>query len=113
MLIPCRPSTFDLAAIKTTVSLVRLLDKPAFVVFTAGPPHASRMYEEAVELVQGFGIDACPNILPDRAVYRHASAAGASVIEFEPDGKAAAEIAALHMWTIAHVNMSTIAREGV
>jgi chromosome partitioning protein len=75
VLIPCRPSAFDLAAIKTTVSLVRLFDKPAYVVFTAGPPHAPRMYEEAVELVQGFGIEACPHILPDRAVYRHASAA--------------------------------------
>jgi chromosome partitioning protein len=92
VLIPCRPSAFDLAAIKTTVSLVRLFDKPAYVVFTAGPPHAARMYEEAVELVQGFRIEACPHILPDRAVYRHASAAGASVIEFEPEGKAAAEI---------------------
>jgi MinD superfamily P-loop ATPase len=40
VLIPCRPSAFDLAAIKTTVSLVRLFDKPAYVVFTAGPPHA-------------------------------------------------------------------------
>jgi chromosome partitioning protein len=46
VLIPCRPSAFDLAAIKTTVSLVRLFDKPAYVVFTAGPPHAPRMYEE-------------------------------------------------------------------
>jgi chromosome partitioning protein len=113
VLIPCRPSAFDLAAIKTTISLVRLLDKPAFVVFTAGPPHAPRMYEEATELVLGFGIDPCPHILPDRAIYRHASAAGASVIEFEPDGKAAAEIAALHMWTIAQVNMSTTTHEGV
>ena len=52
-------------------------------------------------------------ILPDRAVYRHASAAGASVREFEPDGKATAEIKALHMWTIAHVDMSNIATEGV
>jgi cellulose biosynthesis protein BcsQ len=42
VLVPCRPSAFDLAAIKTTVSLVRLFDKPAFVVFTAGPPHAPR-----------------------------------------------------------------------
>ena len=113
VLIPCRPSAFDLAAIKTTVSLVRLFDKPAFVVFTAGPPQAPRMYEEAVELVQSFGIDACPHILPGRAVYRHASAAGASVIEFEPGGKAAIEISTLHMWTIAHVNMLTAPHEGV
>lgn len=36
VLIPCRPSAFDLAAIQTTVKLVQLLRKPAFVVFTAG-----------------------------------------------------------------------------
>jgi len=112
VLIPCRPSAFDLAAIKTTVSLVRLFDKPAFVVFTAGPPTASRMYEEVVELVQGFGIEPCPYILPDRAAYRHASAAGASVLEFEPQGKAAAEITALYMWTTAHVNMPTATHKG-
>ena len=64
VLIPCRPSAFDLAAIKTTVSLGRLFDKPAYVVFTAGPPHALRMYEEAVELVQSFGIEACPQHPP-------------------------------------------------
>ena len=91
---------------------MRLFDKPAFVVFTAGPPHAPRMYDEAIELVQGFGIEACPHILPDRAVYRHASAAGASVIEFEPEGKAVAEITALHAWTITHVNMTTVVNEG-
>ena len=111
VLIPCRPSAFDLAAIKTTVRLVRLFDKPAHVVFTAGPPHAPRMYQDAVDLVRGFGVEACLHILPDRAVYRHASAAGASVIEFEPEGKATAEISALHMWVTEHVNMSTRAHK--
>lgn len=38
VLIPCRPSAFDLAAIQTTAKLVQLLRKPAFVVFTAGAP---------------------------------------------------------------------------
>ena len=113
VLIPCRPSAFDLAAIKTTVSLVRLFDKPAFVVFTAGPPHAPRMYEEVSELVRGFGVEPCPCVLPDRAIYRHASAAGASVIEHEPGGKAAAEMRELYTWIIAHVDMSSSAKEGV
>ena len=111
VLIPCRPSAFDLAAIKTTVSLVRLFDKPAYVVFTAGPPQAPRMYEEAAELVRGFGVEPCPHVLPDRAVYRHASAAGASVLEFGPDGKAGAEITALYMWIIANVDMPARANE--
>ena len=51
VLIPCRPSAFDLAAIQTTAKLVQLLRKPAFVVFTAGLPNASRIYQEAGELV--------------------------------------------------------------
>jgi chromosome partitioning protein len=112
VLIPCRPSAFDLAAIKTTVSLVRLFDKPAFVVFTAGPPQAPRMYEEASALVRGFCVEPCPRILPDRAVYRHASAAGASVVEHEPDGKAAAEIRELYMWILTHVSTSLRANKG-
>jgi hypothetical protein len=41
VLIPCRPSAFDLAAMRTTLRLVELLSRPAFVVFTAGPPSAS------------------------------------------------------------------------
>lgn len=113
VLIPCRPSAFDLAAIKTTISLVRLFDKLALVIFTAGPPHAPRMYEEAIELVRSFGIEPCSQILPDRAAYRHASAAGASVVEYEPGGKAATEITTLHMWITAHVNMYTCAHEEV
>ena len=113
VLIPCRPSAFDLAAIRTTVKLIRLFDKPAFVVFTAGPPNAPKIYQDAIDLVRGFGIEACPHLLPDRAAYRHASAAGASVLEFEPDGEAAAEIAALHMWACAHVDMSISQHVGV
>jgi chromosome partitioning protein len=43
VLIPCRPSAFDLSAIQTTAKLVQLLRKPAFVVFT-GNPNAPRVY---------------------------------------------------------------------
>jgi chromosome partitioning protein len=42
VLIPCRPSAFDLAAIKTTASLVKMRGKPAFVIFTAGSPTMPR-----------------------------------------------------------------------
>ena len=107
VLIPCRPSAFDLAAIQTTVKLVQLLRKPAGGVFTAGSPNAPRMYEEADELVESFGISACPVQLPDRAAYRHASAEGRTVMETEPDGKAANEIQQLYKWTCRQIDMST------
>lgn len=99
VLIPCRPSAFDLAAIQTSAKLAELLRKPAFVVFTAGPPNAPRVYEEAGEVVAGYGTPPAPVILADRAAYRHATAGGASVMETEPAGKAAAEVRKLYAWT--------------
>ena len=106
VLIPCRPSAFDLSAIQTTAKLVQLLRKPAFVVFTAGSPNAPRVYEEAGELVDSYGTPPCPVVLPDRAAYRHASAQGATVTETEPAGKAASEVRELYKWTCRQLGMS-------
>ena len=105
VLIPCRPSAFDLAAIKTTASLVKMRGKPAFVIFTAGSPTAPRMYDEAAQLVQGYGLDACPLRVADRAAFRHAATEGKTVMEIEPNGKAADEVRQLYKWACEHVNM--------
>lgn len=105
VLIPCRPSAFDLSAIQTTAKLVQLLRRPAYVVFTAGPPNAPRIYQEAGELVDGFGTPPCPVLLPDRAAYRHASAEGRTVMESEPAGKAAEEVRELYKWTCRQLDM--------
>ncbi|NNM78607.1 AAA family ATPase [Sphingomonas sp. ID1715] len=105
VLIPCRPSAFDLAAIQLSAKLVQLLKKPAFVVFTAGPPNAPRIYQEAGELVNSFGVPPCPILLPDRAAYRHASAEGRTVIELEPSGKAATEVQQLYKWTCRQLDV--------
>jgi chromosome partitioning protein len=107
VLIPCRPSAFDLSAIQTSVKLVQLLRKPAYVVFTAGAPNAPRVYAEAGELVTGFGAPPCPVLIPDRAAYRHASAEGRTVLETEPSGKAAEDIRAIYLWLCKIVGMST------
>ncbi len=105
VLIPCRPSAFDLSAIQTTAKLVQLLRRPAYVVFTAGPPNAPRIYQEAGELVDSFGTPPCPVLLPDRAAYRHASAEGRTVMESEPAGKAAEEVRDLYKWTCRQLDM--------
>lgn len=107
VLIPCRPSAFDLAAIRTTGQLVKLYGKPAFLLFTAGPARASKIYAEATDLVQGFDIAVCPLHIADRAAFRHASAEGQSVFDIEPDSRAAAEVAAVHMWLREQVHMFT------
>ena len=72
---------------------------------SAGPPNAPRIYQEAGELVDGFGTPPCPVLLPDRAAYRHASAEGRTVMESEPAGKAAEEVRELYKWTCRQLDM--------
>lgn len=101
VLIPCRPSAFDLAAVKTTARLVQLLAKPAFVIFTAGPPRADRLHADAAKLVETYGLPACPHRIADPAIFRHASALGKTVFELAAGLKAACEIEQV---TYGHVN---------
>src|SRR3546814_11199198 len=76
VLIPCRPIAFDLAAIKTTASLVKLRGKPAFLIFTAGSPTAPRMCAARAHLGHASGLDACPPHNADDAACPPQSARG-------------------------------------
>lgn len=106
VLVPCRPSAFDLAAIRTTGELVNVRGRTGYVVFTAGAPNAPRMYAEASELVEGFnGLEVCPHRVHDRAAYRHAATGGQTVMESDPYGKAAKEIRAVYKWACEHVGV--------
>lgn len=107
VLIACRPSAFDLAAVETTARLIELRRKPAFVVFNGGSPNAPRMYEEAAEAVGRFGLKACPVHLSDRAIFRHATGDGKTVAEMEPKGRAAEEVNQLFLFACKQANMQT------
>lgn len=113
ILIPCRPKAFDLAAIEATAELVKATGKPAFVVFTAGPPRAPHIYREAAELIEGsdgvpgVGLAIAPVVVPERAAFHHSTANGRTAAEFDPTGKAAAEIARLWEWSCQQVNLFT------
>jgi chromosome partitioning protein len=98
LLIPCRPRAFDLDAIQTTADLVKASGKPAFVVFTAGPPRAANLYREAAELVRSFGLEVAPVVMSERAAYHHSTGEGKTAVETDPGGKAAEEVAALWTW---------------
>jgi chromosome partitioning protein len=98
ILVPCRPKAFDLAAVETTAELVEASRKPGYVVFMAGPPRGRLVYAEASDLIRGVGLAVAPIVLPERAAFHHSTAAGATAAEINPNGKAAAEIAALWTW---------------
>ncbi len=90
ILMPCRPSRFDLKAIGSTASIAKLAKTPAAAVINAAP--RGKLAEEAKEALQQQGIDVLDPVLQQRAAYTHAVIDGRSVHEYEPEGKAAAEI---------------------
>jgi chromosome partitioning protein len=101
VLIPCRPAAFDVAAIPTTLDILKLArtkDRAA-ILLNAVPPQG-RIADEAAA---GLAVLAtvAPVRLVHRAAYSHAVNDGRSVEEFEPHGKAAEEIRALYRWIMA------------
>ena len=105
ILIPCRPSAFDLDAIRITADLANDIKKPAFVVVNAGPPHGTSVYKDVAETVERFGLQVAPARLADRAAFRHAVRDGKSVQELEPDSRAAEEVAALWTWIVGQLGI--------
>ena len=107
VLIPTRPSAFDLHAIKTTSELVRVAQKPGYVVLNGVPPRAAALVEEVATVVHSLGLTLAPVCLVDRAAFRHAVINGQTAQEYEPNGKAAGEVESLYTWVCGHLDMST------
>jgi chromosome partitioning protein len=106
VLIPCRAATFDLEAIKATLTLSQLAQKPFYVVLNAIPPR-SGIGREAAEGLIGQGAQVAPTMLSQRAAFAHGVIDGRTAQEFEPDGKAAEEVNALYEWLCGIVDMPT------
>jgi hypothetical protein len=62
VLIPCRPATFDLEAIATTLMLAKAAGKPSFVVLHAVPPR-SPIVKEAADGLKQQGAQVAPCVL--------------------------------------------------
>lgn len=106
VLIPCRAAAFDLEAIETTLLLTKAASKPAYVVLNAVPPRSS-ICDEAAARLAGQGAQVAPYRLTQRAPFAHGVIDGRTAQEFEPQGKAAAEIQTLYKWVCGVVDMST------
>jgi chromosome partitioning protein len=106
VLVPCRAATFDLEAIKTTLTLAQIAQKPSFVVLNAVPPR-SGIGREAAEGLEGQGAHVAPVMLSQRAAFAHGVIDGRTAQEFEPGGKAAEEVDRLYLWLCGVVDMPT------
>lgn len=98
VLIPCKPSIYDLETLQTTRELVErsAAKRPPVVVLNAAPSQGSRN-EQSVRAIRGIGITVCPVHIGARVAFEYAAQLGQSVSEYEPGGKAASEIQ--HLYT--------------
>jgi chromosome partitioning protein len=99
VLIPARPALFDLDGVRSAVELVAGSGTPGAIILNACPPGRgvgeASVTVEARKALQGAPLSVVPVSITQRAAFAHALNSGAAVHEFEPDGKAAKEIAAL------------------
>ena len=102
ILIPCRPAILDLEAITNTLAFLRTTGTPVLVVLNAiaASGQDTRQAEEALSSHQ---VETCPVRLGRRIAFARALVAGQAAQEFEPNGKAAHEIAELHAFILERV----------
>lgn len=113
ILVPCGTDLIDIDAIRRTALLVKAVAIPAFVVFSAVPPGATVLLDDARALVANdkkAPLETAPIVLRERSAYRAAWPRGRGVTETDPGGKAAAEITALQKWVFEQLQVCTPAK---
>lgn len=101
VLIPCRPQIFDLRAMEASADLAALAGSRAAAVLNAVQPRGGRS-EDAEQAIREYGLEVSPRRIGHRVAFGDAATAGQTPAEFEPDGKAAREVAALYEWLLAY-----------
>lgn len=95
VVVPTRPSPHDLRAVGATVELCERAGKPLIFVVNAATAHARITSEAAIALSQHGTV--APVTLHQRTDFAASMIDGRTVIEIDPNGKSAREVAAL--WT--------------
>jgi chromosome partitioning protein len=110
VLVPCRPATFDLEAVTTTLDLCAFSKRRAVVVLNAAPIR-SRVVEEARGAITRHGGAVSSVVIHHRVAFQHCLIDGQTAAEFEPAGAAAVEVSALYddMMACSDVVMRTSA----
>lgn len=102
VLVPCRPTLFDLHAISETLDIAMLAKKPAKIILNAVPPRGS-FAQQARDAIATYDIESAPYELGHRVAYMHAIVQGITAQEYQPKSKAAGEVENLYQWIMTEV----------
>jgi chromosome partitioning protein len=80
------------------VEIAKLAGKPVALVINAAPAQGAHVLAAVRDASSRYGVEVCPIIIRQRAVFGHALVGSRCAQEVEPASKAAAEVAALWDW---------------
>jgi len=93
VLVPVRPSAFDVATIEQSIRLVVAAGRPGWLVLNACPPRAPEV-AETLDVITDRKLERVPVEIGERRAYASAVATRRSVSEFDAGSTAADEIRA-------------------
>ncbi len=102
VLVPCQPSNLDLDAVGDSVNIAALASTPAVFVLN-NCRASSNLAEQAEDALRDYRLPIAPVRLGNRVAFIKSLADGKGVMEAEPHGPAAREIAQLYTATMKQV----------
>src|SRR3954464_5305365 len=112
ILVPCQPSIMDLRAMRKTADILNYLKKPTYAVLNEVSAHGTVADEAARAITAQFGMPVAPVRMGQRVAFNRCLLTGQTAQEYEPDGKAAQEVAALLEWVSELVGLSASVADG-
>lgn len=97
VLIPCRPSIFDLRSISTTIDIAKLAGVPSMIVLNAVPARGNRA-AQARQAISTYNVPCAPCELGHRVAFVNSVTSGATAQEDDPKSKASQEILSLYKY---------------
>jgi chromosome partitioning protein len=99
VLMPIQPQLYDIETLSSLKDVLTLAGNPRAAVFVNRAPIQGRRHVETQEAVAAQGFTVCPVVIFARAAHGDAGNIGQCAAEYEPDGKAAQEMADLYAYS--------------
>ncbi len=108
VLVPTRPTQFDLETLGTVKRTIRIAERAdkAYVMLSQCPTNSKRVSADGVGAVKGYNLTLIPTQFHTRADFAYAMASGMTATEFAADGKAAEEARSLFAWVRKEVGLT-------